>query len=143
MKIIRETSAAAVLLLAVAMLASGCATVKNRKGQAPTPADQQISELQAQLEEKDRRIQELEQIAAAQAAPAQQIVPAAPKSGVIRVPGVTVEQVQTALKRAGIDPGPVDGRAGRKTKEAIKEFQRRKNLKADGIVGKKTWALLQ
>ena len=47
-------------------------------------------------------------------------------------------QIQTALKNAGYYKGPVDGKIGSKTKDAIKSFQKAKNLKIDGIVGKKT-----
>ena len=130
-------------LLVVAFSLAGCATVKNRKTDAVKPEDQ-VQTMQTELAEKDRRIDELEsQLEEMRSAPRAQVTPAAPKSNVIRVPGVTALDVQLALKRAGIDPGPADGRLGSKTKEAIKEFQRRKNLKADGIVGAKTWSLLK
>ena len=49
------------------------------------------------------------------------------------------DQVQTALKNAGYYQGVIDGRIGAKTKEAISRFQRDRGLKADGIIGKKTW----
>jgi peptidoglycan hydrolase-like protein with peptidoglycan-binding domain len=53
-----------------------------------------------------------------------------------------ISGVQKALKAAGLDPGPVDGRPGRKTQEAIVAFQKKSGLKADGKVGFKTlWAL--
>ena len=55
----------------------------------------------------------------------------------------TMKQIQKALKNAGYDPGSIDGRYGKKTKDAIKDFQRAKNLKSDGKVGKKTWRLLR
>ncbi|OGW83258.1 MAG: hypothetical protein A3C47_02020 [Omnitrophica bacterium RIFCSPHIGHO2_02_FULL_51_18] len=61
----------------------------------------------------------------------------------MRVSGVSVEDVQRALIRSGFDPGPVDGHAGKKTKAAIREFQRRNNLKVDGIVGEQTWSRLK
>jgi len=51
-------------------------------------------------------------------------------------------QIQTALKNAGYDPGPIDGKVGAKTKKAIKDFQAANGLKADGKVGTKTWAKL-
>lgn len=51
-------------------------------------------------------------------------------------------QIQTALKNAGYYSGPVDGKAGPKTKKAIEEFQTANGLKVDGKVGPKTWALL-
>ena len=69
---------------------------------------------------------------------------AAPKGNpIIRVSGVSILDIQRALKRAGFDPGTLDGRLGKKTKSAIKDFQRNNGLKADGIVGEKTWSLLK
>lgn len=52
-------------------------------------------------------------------------------------------QIQAALKNAGYDPGPVDGKMGVMTISAIRNFQKANNLTADGKVGQKTWGLLQ
>ncbi|MDD4980483.1 MAG: peptidoglycan-binding domain-containing protein [Candidatus Omnitrophica bacterium] len=52
------------------------------------------------------------------------------------------KQIQRALKSAGFYQGPIDGKIGSKTKEAIIKFQKAKGLKADGIVGKRTSAQL-
>jgi len=52
------------------------------------------------------------------------------------------KQIQRALKSAGFYQGPIDGKIGSKTKEAIIKFQKAKGLKADGIVGKRTSAEL-
>jgi len=52
------------------------------------------------------------------------------------------KQIQRALKSAGFYQGPIDGKIGSKTKEAIVKFQKAKGLKADGIVGKRTLAAL-
>ena len=57
----------------------------------------------------------------------------------IRV-SVSPEKIQTALKNAGYYDGTIDGKIGKKSKKAITEFQRDHNLKADCIVGGKTWA---
>ena len=46
--------------------------------------------------------------------------------------------VQQFLSNNGFSPGPIDGQAGPKTKTAIKEFQSKNGLFADGIVGNKT-----
>lgn len=61
---------------------------------------------------------------------------------IIRVP-VSAEQVQKALKAAGNYDGKIDGKVGELTKAGIKDFQKANNLKADGIVGKSTWAALK
>ena len=48
------------------------------------------------------------------------------------------KQIQRALKKAGFYQGPIDGKIGTKTKEAIIKFHKANGLKADGIVGKRT-----
>lgn len=55
---------------------------------------------------------------------------------------VSAKDIQTALKNAGFDPGPIDGKIGPKTRQAIREFQRSKGLTPDGVVGPKTWVEL-
>jgi peptidoglycan hydrolase-like protein with peptidoglycan-binding domain len=37
-------------------------------------------------------------------------------------------KIQQALKDKGFDPGPVDGKAGPKTRDAIRAFQKANNL---------------
>ena len=53
-----------------------------------------------------------------------------------------VKTIQTKLKRWGYYTGAVDGIYGPKTKAAVKSFQKKNGLTADGIVGKKTAAAL-
>ena len=48
--------------------------------------------------------------------------------------GAAVKQLQAALHLAQ------DGIFGRITEEAVRDFQRKNGLKADGIVGDATWA---
>ncbi|MFA5092458.1 MAG: peptidoglycan-binding protein [Candidatus Omnitrophota bacterium] len=55
---------------------------------------------------------------------------------------LTQKDIQLALKNAGFYNGPIDGRIGRNTKKAIKEFQKAKELEVDGKVGPKTKSLL-
>ena len=51
-------------------------------------------------------------------------------------------EIQTALKNAGYYAGTVDGKIGPQSKKAIEAFQKDNNLKVDGKVGPKTWAIL-
>ncbi|MBI4972883.1 MAG: peptidoglycan-binding protein [Candidatus Omnitrophica bacterium] len=51
-------------------------------------------------------------------------------------------EIQTALKNANYYTGPIDGKIGPLSKEAIKKFQQDNGLEADGKVGSKTWAVL-
>ena len=50
----------------------------------------------------------------------------------------TVTRVQRALKSAGFDPGPVDGKAGGKTMDALNAYQRSKGLPEDRYLNLKT-----
>src|SRR5262249_51339417 len=43
-----------------------------------------------------------------------------------------VRQIQTGLLQMGLDPGPIDGVVGAKTKKAIADFQRLYGLEASG-----------
>ncbi len=52
--------------------------------------------------------------------------------------GTTVRTIQQKLKNWGYYQGGVDGIFGAKTKEAVKYFQRKNGLTADGVVGDKT-----
>ena len=54
-----------------------------------------------------------------------------------------IRQVQQALKLAGFDPGPADGRMGGRTRAAIRDFQLANGLEPDGKVGSKTWNKLE
>jgi hypothetical protein len=53
-----------------------------------------------------------------------------------------VAEYQQALSDKGFDVGEIDGLAGERTKAAVKAFQEQSGLTADGIVGKKTRAVL-
>lgn len=52
--------------------------------------------------------------------------------------GEEVKQIQTKLKRWGYYTGSIDGIYGSKTVEAVKYFQRKNGLTADGIAGPAT-----
>lgn len=54
-----------------------------------------------------------------------------------------VAVLQVALIQIGYDPGPVDGRYGPQSKEAVRGYQADAGLEVDGLVGPKTWTSLQ
>ena len=54
----------------------------------------------------------------------------------------SIKDAQLALKNAGYDPGTIDGRMGKQTREALRAFQKANNLTVNGKADKKTWALL-
>jgi len=55
----------------------------------------------------------------------------------------TIQEIQSALKNAGLYAGAIDGKLGPKTKAAITNFQQQNGLTADGKVGSKTWEKLK
>ncbi len=56
--------------------------------------------------------------------------------------GQTIKEIQTRLKNWGYYSGNVDGIFGSGTEDAIKKFQKKNGLDADGQVGNKTLAAL-
>jgi hypothetical protein len=50
----------------------------------------------------------------------------------------TVREAQQALKDKGYDPGPVDGINGPRTKAAVRQYQGKESIDADGRLGPKT-----
>ncbi len=52
--------------------------------------------------------------------------------------GSEVTKIQTKLKNWGYYKGTVDGKYGAQTQKAVKEFQRKNGLKADGVAGSAT-----
>lgn len=55
----------------------------------------------------------------------------------------SAENIQAALKNAGLYTGKIDGKIGPRTKVAIEAFQKQNGLTADGKVGAKTWDKLK
>ena len=53
------------------------------------------------------------------------------------------KRIQSALKRAGFNPGKADGRFGPATIKAVQGFQRSRGLKPDGVVGPQTFSSLK
>lgn len=150
------------LFVSIFVLAvSGCATTQSK-----TQNDQlssRVTELEKKLEAKDAEIVDLQyevkdlsgkidtskpvesnQEAEASAQPSESVksVGVFDGSQIIRVK-VSPEKVQTALKAAGVYTGRVDGKIGAATKASIIEFQKSHGLKADGVLGKKTWEELK
>jgi peptidoglycan hydrolase-like protein with peptidoglycan-binding domain len=60
------------------------------------------------------------------------------KNGLVLNSDLNMKLIQTALQRAGFDPGPADGKSGLRTKAAVLKFQKSFGLKADGKIGYKT-----
>ena len=137
------------LFLLIIFTVSGCATTRAKKPDAAADANNQITQLQGQLAAKDQQLQDMQtRLYAYEKADlpsyTTNVTPAGrvSRSKIINVPGVSVADVQRALTRAGLNPGSADGKAGKKTKSAVRKFQRAHHLPADCVVGPKTWSLL-
>ena len=128
---------------------SGCATGRKQKDLEVQSLRNQISVLEAQVQSKDEEINSLrgslgkvqseKEISAAASTK-----PVSKKRMIGEVKSrPSIRHIQIALENAGYNPGSIDGKRGRQTREAIKAFQRANNLTADGKVGKQTWNLLE
>jgi murein L,D-transpeptidase YcbB/YkuD len=123
---------------------SGCATTRKSSDLEMQGLKNQMQGLESEVQQKDREIgslrEALSRVTEEKAALRRQAGDIQESSEVKSRP--SMKQIQTALKNAGFDPGPIDGRKGKQTKEAVKAFQKANNLAVDGKVGKQTWILL-
>jgi len=151
-----------IFILAIAV--SGCAStqMKTQNEQIETRVtdlekslqakDAEIVDLQYQVKDLSSKVDtskpaEADQAPQASTDSADQAGVASPsessdKTQIIRVKA-SPEKIQRALKAAGVYTGRVDGKIGPGTKQAIIEFQKSHGLKADGVLGKKTWEELR
>lgn len=123
---------------------SGCATARKQNLETQGLRNQ-ISVLEAQIQAKDEEINNLRESLAKTTQEQETSLRQVSKKRVIGEvkSRPNARHIQVALKNAGYNPGSIDGRMGRQTKDAIKAFQRANNLVADGKVGKQTWGLLK
>lgn len=118
---------------------SGCATVNKNDELLNQGLRNKILALETQLSEKDNEINSLREAAEKNYPEAKG---GAQGTGEVKQ-RMDVKQIQTALKNAGYFQGVVDGKMGKKTRLAVKEFQKANNLQPDGRVGKNTWMVLK
>ncbi|MDD5465051.1 MAG: peptidoglycan-binding protein [Candidatus Omnitrophica bacterium] len=128
-----------VLLLGLAAVfvfsLSGCTTMHKNDALEIQGLRNKVSALEAQLKERDDELNSLREASVkggeyeAGAGEAKQQADA--------------RQIQTALKNAGYYQGTVDGKLGKKTRRAVREFQKANNLPVDGKVGRNTWVILK
>ena len=140
-------------------LATGCASMGGSKKTNHDQLQARVVELEKKLEEKDAEIVDLQyevkdlsgKVDSSKSAVVDEGSFEAPVTTVSKSTGgddilrvnISAEKLQAALKGAGVYTGKIDGKIGSGTKAAIKEFQKSHGLKADGVVGKKTWEELK
>jgi murein L,D-transpeptidase YcbB/YkuD len=118
------------------LLICGCATTQKNAAGSLEQLQSKVSDLEKEISDRDEKIRELE-------SQLTDIGRSVDQDDAVDITKVTPRKIQTALQNAGYYKGVVDGKIGKKTQLAIKSFQRAKGLKADGVVGKKTWARLE
>lgn len=141
------------ILLCMVLVLSliGCATTRRETTTIKTQQlEMRIGQLEKELQQKDRKIYELEGKMGLVRSESSKIIKTEIYPEKKTVTGkkemvfsqATPKKIQLALKKAGFYNGAVDGKIGKNTNGAIKEFQKKNGLKSDGVVGKKTWAEL-
>lgn len=128
------------LIILLVLNLSGCAT--QRKSQQIQDLQARVGQLENELKDRQDKIDilemELEKTSKEMFAGAR-VAKKSEKTSYKK----TSKNIQIALRNAQFYNGPIDGKIGKNTKNAIKEFQKRKGLNADGVVGKNTWAELK
>jgi len=106
--------------------------------------DQEISDLKYQVDDLNFKMQNLKKTESSSTEwPSVSITTDSSKSDDIVRVNADPKDIQTALSAAGYYQGAIDGKIGQKSQKAIKDFQKDHGLKADGVIGQKTWAELK
>ena len=146
----RKTLLYTVLALSTVFLISGCSTVPKKFKEEVSGIKSKVDTLEGRVDsmeskqaEADRMVsqqnQTLEDMKAAKMSNVRTNVSVKGRPGKTRE---HIKDIQACLKNAGFYKGKIDGVKGRGTKRAIKEFQGANGLRADGVVGVKTWEAL-
>jgi len=139
------------LVLMIGLIAlSGCASRKT--GKKVDTLQAQMNAMTDELVRLDQSIQDTRAVIQAQEGGTASFA-ASPVSsegamvgGMYRTPSgfeVPSVNIQKALKKAGYYDGPLDGKVGPGTRDAIRAFQRDNGLAEDGVCGRGTWAKLK
>lgn len=129
----------------VFVLISGCATTGEKSGLEAQGLKNKVAVLETRLKEKDQEIYDLKEAQNKASEEKEAVVKNASVEKVDLKHKIrsTPKAIQIALKNANFYKGNINGKMGKSTIEAIKEFQKANNLHVDGKVGKKTWELLK
>ena len=129
---------------------SGCETVPKKFKEEVAGIKSRVDSLETKVEGVEAKQQETERTAGEQAQALEEMKTA--KAG-RETTNISVrprefksrghvKEIQTRLKNAGFYTGKINGVKNKRTRKAIREFQKANGLKADGVVGPKTWELL-
>lgn len=137
----------AILIISIAPLLYGCVTPQQKDYYSESQGlRNKIFVLESQNKEKNTQIESLQaaldQEAKENAALTEKI-DALTGNKKTASSSATIIQVQTALKNAGYDPGPIDGKTGSRTRKAMRYFQQSEGLPITGVCDKDTWDKLK
>lgn len=140
-----KKTAALLVSLFFAFSVGGCATGHKQTNLEMQGLKNQLSALETQVQAKDEEINSLkESLDKAQKGKTIVYRNFNRKGIVSKVKSrPNIRHIQICLKNAGYNPGSIDGKMGKQTRDAIKSFQKDNGLAVDGKIGKQTWVLLR
>lgn len=140
------------LAIAAIFFVSGCQTVPKKFKEEVSGIKSKVETMESRLEGVEAKQAEVERATGEQAMALEELKASGrektTQTNVVIRQGRSsrakehIKDIQVCLKNAGFYSGKIDGVKGRNTKKAIKEFQKANGLKADGVVGIRTWELL-
>lgn len=147
----RKNSIYLVLAILTVFIISGCETVPKKFKEEVSGIKSRVETLESKVETVEAKQADVERSASEQTQAIEELKESA-RAKIART-NISVKSrgkyskewvrdIQTCLKNAGFYNGKIDGVKGKKTRRAIREFQKANGLSPDGTVGKKTWELL-
>ena len=140
----------AVVAVLAAFLASGCSTVPKKMREEVSGIKSKVDTLETRVDTVESKQAEAQALVSQQGQTIDELKAARERTATTNI--TTREQpvksrertkdIQACLKNAGFYKGKIDGVKGKGTRKAVKEFQAANGLKADGVVGPKTWEIL-
>lgn len=139
-----------IMAVSAAFLASGCSTVPKRMREEVSGIKSKVDTLESRVESVETKQAEAQALVSQQSQTIDELRSARESAVTTNIttrerPVKSRERtkdIQACLKNAGFYKGKIDGVKGKGTKRAIKEFQAANGLRADGVVGPKTWEIL-
>lgn len=142
----------AALIICASLTVPGCSSAQKKLSEEVKGIKTKVETLETRVEGVEAKQTETERLAMEQAQKTEEMRaegarPAGKSNVGIKHKGsaqdkARIREIQTCLKNAGFYKGDIDGVKGRKTRAAIRKFQKENGLAGDGVVGKKTWELL-
>jgi len=140
------------LIICGALTVSGCSSAQKKLSEEVKGIKTKVDTLETRVEGVETKQSEAERLAMEQAQKVEEMKAEGGRSSARSNVGIKhknssqskerTREIQACLKNAGFYKGEIDGVKGRKTRSAIKKFQRENGLAADGVIGKKTWEAL-